>query len=229
MKQGDYQAPLGWPWQYVDGAPCNTNARLIRGDCTPYPSCFARVLMSFSTRLIILSARARFRILVSGTFPSSGCVLVSYHNSYWDGIVVAALNPRVVPITGRRWSSNPVVGWYLNVYGVFWTQSDSVSRATRYVGRGGMIWAAPYKFDRGRATAAHHGPARMSISGRVPIIPMTLTGLSRESRKRWRRNVVHITIGAPLWPDEGESAEDFTTRYEEVLSVAKSCGEQRSF
>jgi hypothetical protein len=68
----------------------------------------------------------------------------------------------------------------------------------------------------------HRHTARMSIGGRVPIIPMTLTGLSRESRKRWRRNVVRIVIGAPLWPHEGESAEEFTTRYEEVLRLAKS-------
>jgi 1-acyl-sn-glycerol-3-phosphate acyltransferase len=51
-----------------------------------------------------------FDFSLSGDLPQSGCVLVSHHDSYWDGVVAVALDPRVVPITRGRWRSIPAVG-----------------------------------------------------------------------------------------------------------------------
>ncbi len=162
--------------------------------------------------------RARFDFSLTGELPESGCVLVSHHDSYWDGVVAAALDPRVVPVTSKRWRSIPAVGWVLDSYGVLWTDQQTVANATGLVLHGAACWIAPRAFDDGRSDRpAHHGAAGICIDAKAPLVPLTLSGLSRPARRRCPRSGAEITIWPPIWPEPGESAQRFAERLESSL------------
>ena len=147
-----------------------------------------------------------------------GCVLVSDHDSYWDGVVATALDPRIVPVVSRRWRAIRSVGWFLDAYGVLWTGDDTVERATAVVGEGGVVWIAPFAFPRGGVRLpAHTGAAHICMRGEVPLVPVALEGLGRSVRPRWRRGPALAAIGAPMSPASREDARGFTTRFESVL------------
>ncbi len=171
--------------------------------------------------MVVTTVRARFHICLSGELPEGGCVLVSRHDSYWDGVVAAALDPRVVPITSSRWRSIPVLGWFLDAYGVLWTDADPIAHAMAVVGRGGVCWLAPHAFERGQDDArAHLGATRICIGAGVPLVPVVLSGLSDLTRGRGPRSTAEVSVGPPIWPRDGEAPAEFSARAEFTLPRA---------
>jgi 1-acyl-sn-glycerol-3-phosphate acyltransferase len=166
-------------------------------------------------RLVAATLRARFAFSLSGELPALGCVVVSHHDSYWDGVVAAALDPRVAPITSGNWRSIPVVGPVLRSYGVLWTDDQTVASATALVRRGAACWIAPRGFDRARENPAHLGAARICVAAGAPLVPMSLSGLARPARRP--RSPAAIAIWPPVMPGPGESAEAFAERLEGLL------------
>ena len=135
------RSPGGRPWRYLlTGAPCNAGTYLLREHDTGRSSRQARVAVSVLARSVASILRTRFDFSFRGDLPQSGCVLVSRHDSYWDGVVAVALDPRVVPITSGNWRSIPAVGWVLDTYGVLWTGDETIARATSMVRRGAACW-----------------------------------------------------------------------------------------
>lgn len=145
-------------------------------------------------------------------------MLVSHHDSYWDGVLAAALDPRVVPITSSRWRSIHGVGWALESYGVLWTNEQTVASATGLVLRGAACWMAPRAYDRGASDGpVHLGAARICVGAQAPLVPMTLSGLGRIARGRRPRSLAEVAIWPPVWPTPGESAAAFSRRLEASL------------
>jgi 1-acyl-sn-glycerol-3-phosphate acyltransferase len=216
------RSPAGWPWRYLlSGAPCDARALGVRERGVRTSSRAKRTLTSLLSRTVVAVVRVRFRICLSGELPVSGCVLVSHHDSYWDGVVAAALDPRVVPITSSRWRSIPALGWFLDAYGVLWTDADTIARAMALVGRGDACWLAPHAFDRGHGHApAHLGAARICIGAGVPLVPVVLSGLSDLTRGRGPRRTAEVSIGLPIWPKDGEEPPEFSARAEGALPRA---------
>jgi len=214
--------PAGRPWRYLlTGEPCDAGAYRLRehgGDRSPHTT---RMAISVLARLVASVMRTRFEISLSGELPRSGCVLVSHHDSYWDGVVAVALDPRVVPITSGRWRSIPAVGWVLDSYGVLWTGNETIESAISLVRRGSACWVAPRAYDRSASRMpAHLGAARICIGANAPLVPMMLSGLSRSTRGRRPRSVAAIAIGPPVWPGAEESPAAFSARLEATLPPA---------
>ena len=211
--------PAGRPWRYLlTGAPCDAGAYRLREHGTGRSSHQARMALSILARLVASIMRTRFDFSLSGDLPQSGCVLVSHHDSYWDGVVAVALDPRVVPITSGRWRSIPAVGWVLDTYGVLWTGDGTIVRATSMVRRGAACWIAPHGYERGaNHSPAHLGAARICVGASAPMVPVRLNGFSRSARGRRPRSNAAIAIGPPIWPDAEESPAAFSARLEAIL------------
>jgi 1-acyl-sn-glycerol-3-phosphate acyltransferase len=214
--------PAGRPWRYLlTGAPCDAGAYSLREHGTGRSSHQARLAISVLARSVGSILRTRFDFSLSGNLPQSGCVLVSHHDSYWDGVVAVALDPRVVPITSGRWRSIPAVGWVLDTYGVLWTGDETIVSATSMVRQGAACWVAPHGYDRGASTGpAHLGAARICIGAGAPLVPVTLRGLSRSARGRRPRSNAGIAIGPSIWPGAEESPAEFSARLEATLPRA---------
>jgi len=211
--------PAGRPWRYLlTGARCDAGAQRLREHGDRRSSHSARMASSLLVRVAATTIRARFDISLSGELPPSGCVLVSHHDSYWDGVVAASLDPRVVPITSGRWRSIPALGRFLDSYGVLWTDDETIATAISLVRGGVACWLAPHAYDRGAMhVPAHLGAARICVGASAPVVPLTLSGLRRSARRRRRRTVAAIAIGPPIWPNPGESAAAFSARLEATL------------
>ena len=211
--------PAGRPWRYIlSGIPLDPETQHLRERDDRVPSPTARIAASAIARAVATVMRTRFEIRLSGELPPTGCVLVSHHSSYWDGVVAVALDPRVVPITSRNWRSIPVIGWVLHVYGVLWTGEETIATAVSMVGRGNACWIAPRAYDRGSDGArAHLGAARICVAAGAPAVPVELSGFAGAPSARRPRRRAMIAIGRGVWPDAGESAEAFSARLEATL------------
>jgi 1-acyl-sn-glycerol-3-phosphate acyltransferase len=226
MRSGGHDAPsppAGRPWQYLlTGARCDARACGLREHGTSSRSSHqAQLAVSILARSVVSILRTRFDFSLSGGLPPSGCVLVSHHGSYWDGVAVAALDPRVVPITSRWWRSIPGVGWVLDTYGVLWTGDETIVSAISMVRQGAACWIAPHGYDHGASrTSTHLGAARICVGAGAPLVPVILKGLSRGTRSRRPRSSAAIAIGQPIWPDARESPAAFSARLEATLPQA---------
>jgi len=205
------------PWRYVIAGDAVSAATM---ELRPGAASAAatRAWVRIIARLMLIVTRLRFRIRASGGVPEGGSVLVSHHDSYWDGVVAAALDPRIVPIVSRNWRTIRGVGWFLSIYGVLWTGEDTVERAAALVHEGATVWIAPFAFPRaGERPPAHTGAAIICMQGGVPLIPVSLEGLSRADRPRLLRARAHAAFGAPISPAPGEDARALTARFESLL------------
>lgn len=191
--------PPRLPWRYLStGSPVDVGARRrVEGGARTSRS--ARLLTSFISRLIICWVRLTRRIVICGALPSSPCVAVSWHRSYWDGLLVCMLDSRITAVTSRAWKSIPGVGQYLETYGVIWTGEDVVPTASRYVNGGGICWLAPCGFVRaGGCPHPHAGAAQIARATGAPIVRVTLEGGGRRRCLLGGRRLT-IRIGKP-WP-----------------------------
>lgn len=217
MAEPAGRPPANLPWRYFNGARCDLAAPRLRRDGPPgHPRAIA-LATSLLGRVIATATRARFRIRISGELPATGCVLISHHDSYWDGLIAAALDPRVAPVTSRSWLSIPLLGAFLDAYGVLWTGDHAIAHGTALVGRGSVCWLAPRAFDRGEPHPERHlGAARICVDGCVPMLPLMLDGLSPATRGLGRRPLVSIEIGQAISPLPGEAPAAFSARMEAV-------------
>lgn len=174
-------------------------------------------LASVGTRAIIFLARRRWRFRFYGAWPSGPTILISRHNSYWDGLVVSMLDWRIAPVTSSNWRKVTLVGRYLNAYGVLWTDDDPIDKGLEVLRQRGMVWLAPAGFDRGDTPQIKTGVARLAMAAEVPVVPVSINILPRQGR----RNVLKIQLGTPVSrPGNLTSAEDLARRcYEAVLHL----------
>ncbi len=207
------------PWRYLaTGDPLDVGARpRVDGATRPRPC--ASGLASLISRLIICYVRTTRRVVIHGTFPDGGCVAVSLHRSYWDGLLVCMLDPRITAVTSRAWRSILAVGAYLDSYGVLWTGDDVVPRAARYVRDGGICWLAPCGFDpSGQCLRPHSGAAQIAQATGAPIVCLTLRPGPAPRRPLGRRTLT-VLVGEPLPIAGGDRPEDVTARLVAALNA----------
>lgn len=200
------------PWRYLaTGGPVDVGARPRVEGAVPGGR-WGRLLASFVSRLIICYVRLTHRVVLRGALPATGCVAVSFHRSYWDGLLVCMLDPRITAVTSRSWRSVRGVGRYLESYGVLWTGEHVVARAERYVRDGGVCWLAPCGFAPSTdCPQPHTGAAQIARATGAPIVCLTLRrGIP--SRRPLRRGTLTFLIGEPLPGKAGDTVDAVTAR-----------------
>ena len=66
------------------------------------------------------------------------------------------------------------------------------------------------------------GAAFLAVRSGVPVVPIHVEGtgrIMRKGTKRPRRSATRITIGRPLWPDDGDDARRFGARIEKAVAA----------
>jgi 1-acyl-sn-glycerol-3-phosphate acyltransferase len=228
--------PSGMPWRYIlRGQPCNRATRALRGLDESKSGQFSSFAARIMGVILLVVCRGWFRITVAGDFPSAGCVAVSGHDSYWDGIIVSALDPRIVPVASRKIRDNTgAAGWFLGRlftgYGVLWTGEGTVANARSRVAASAICWLAPRGFQELEAKRQHEsamrvhlGSARIALESDCPVVPISIIGLDGWLLRPCTR--VRVLIGEPLQPRRLETPEAFTARFLE--SLAQTCSKHR--
>jgi 1-acyl-sn-glycerol-3-phosphate acyltransferase len=226
--------PLGMPWCYVlRGQPYSQATRALRGSGEGQSGLLSRLAVRVFSGVLLIACRGWFRITVAGDFPSAGCVAVSGHDSYADGVIVSALDPRIAPVASHKIRDNTgAAGWFLGRlltgYGVLWTGEGTVANARSRVAASAICWVAPRGFQEPGAKRQHEsaarlhlGAARIALESGCPVVPVSIIGLDGW-RPRLRRTRVRVLIGAPLQPQELETPEAFTARYLASLEQTRS-------
>jgi 1-acyl-sn-glycerol-3-phosphate acyltransferase len=229
--------PSGMPWCYVlRGKPYNRATRARRGADEAQSGPFAKFAVRAMSVILLMTCRCWFRITVAGDFPAAGCVAVSGHDSYWDGLIVSALDPRIVPVASHKIRDNTgaagrFLGPLLTGYGVLWTGEGTVANARSRVAASAVCWLAPRGFQEPGAKRLHQsaervhlGPARIALESDCPVVPISIIGLDRWRPRPWRTRV-RVLIGEPLQPRGLETPEAFTARFLECL--AETCSRHR--
>lgn len=105
-------------------------------------------------------------------------------------------------VTGSRfkWFTVRVAGGVLPLVWHGHGLASALELIKACLARGGTVGFFPeggYEPDEGTLLPFHHGFARAAIEGRVPIVPVCLSGM----KDLWLRKRVCVTIGEPLSPD----------------------------
>jgi 1-acyl-sn-glycerol-3-phosphate acyltransferase len=226
--------PSGMPWCYVlGGQPYSRATRALLGVDESQSGLFSKFAVRIVSFILLFICRNWFQITIVGDFPLAGCVAVSGHDSYWDGVIVSALDPRIIPVASHKIRDNTgAAGWFLgrlfNAYGVLWTGEGTVANAQSRVMASAICWVAPHGFQEFSAKRQHEsamrlhlGPARIALESDCPVVPISIIGLDGW-RPRPRRTRVRVLIGEPVQPRRLETPEAFTGRFLASLEQTRS-------
>jgi len=209
------------PWRYLTtGSSVNLKLRSKITVNTTDLTSKNRYVVEFLTRCIIVFIKLRFAIELTGKFPPGGCVAISLHDSYWDGVIVSTLHEKLVPVTTSKIRSNILAGWYLNRYGAIWTNDSVVERGNYVTRSGGITWIAPYGYESRNsprsAKLPHSGAARIAISTQRPVVCVSLIGINC-TKKHYLRTRLMIRVSEPLYALPEEDVSSFTSRLMDFL------------
>lgn len=166
-------------------------------------------------------------------------VAVANHSSHLDGpLLMSALPARMTRYlatgaaadyfyTSRTKALMPTL--FMNTFPV-----ERGGGASRHRGLSGnlltdgvplLLFPEGTRSRTGAMTTFKPGPAALSISRNVPVIPVALVGAHlamppEASVPRAGRPDVHVVIGAPMWSEKGEVARTFAARmHDQVLKM----------
>ncbi len=157
------------------------------------------------------------------------------HTSLWDVVFIIARLPSAVCVMKKPILMNPLLGGGARLAG--YIANDGINRmirdASRSLTEGGQLLLFP-EGTRTRPDARWINPLKggcaiIASRAQVPVYPIFIRSNTRFLQKGWplwRRPVFPISIrfdlGAPLYPQPGESSQAFTDRlaavYEQELS-----------
>ncbi len=159
-----------------------------------------------------LAARLLLRLTVRGVenVPLSGAVLLTMnHLGGADPILVVGYTPRRLAVVGKAeilgW---PVVNLVVRAYGMVPVRRGEPDRATlqrllAVLAAGQALLIAPEgrESHTGQLEAGKSGPAFLAQHGRVPVLPVAITGTAwKQVLPEWRRArrpCVTLTFGQP--------------------------------
>lgn len=157
-------------------------------------------------------------------------ILAPNHAALWDAVFIVARVPQTVCVMKKAIVSNPFLGGGARLAG--YIANDGMTRtiraATTTLNQGGRLLF----FPEGTRTAPEArwinplkgGCALIAIRSGAPVYPVFIRSSSRFLQKGWplwRRPLfpirIQIDVGDPLLPGNGESAQAFTMRLEQVF------------
>jgi 1-acyl-sn-glycerol-3-phosphate acyltransferase len=174
--------------------------------------------------------RAVFDIRTVGAqhVPAQGpAVLVGNHVSNFDVIPMQLSLPRpFYAMAKHSVFANPASAWLFRQLGAFPVvrgQRDewALDYAHYVLHMGELLLMFPEGTrNRGQGLRpAKTGAARLALATRAPILPVAVVGTGRLFKPWYRRSPVRVTIGAPVLPLAGESAEALTERAMRALAA----------
>ena len=121
---------------------------------------------------------------------------------------------------------NPFQDWLLRQLGGFPVQRGerdtwALQHAEYLLNEGqvlGMFPEGTRSYGKGLGIAKT-GTARLALSAQCPVVPVAIFGTQHMLKKFPQRTNIHISIGAPLFPEENESQNTLTKRI--MLGIAE--------
>jgi 1-acyl-sn-glycerol-3-phosphate acyltransferase len=151
-------------------------------------------------------------------YPAQGPMLmVSNHLGDADLVVGLALAPRPFDLMGKiELYDFPVVGWLMQIYGTIWVHRGTPDRrAIRAVLQGlseGRLVAMAPEGRQSLTTELEEGTggaAFLALKAGVPVLPVAFAGTENKnvyaSLKRFRRAIVSVNVGEPIYVQTGEN------------------------
>ncbi len=177
----------------------------------------------------------RTELIGSENIPQKGPgLLVSNHLGDADMILGFAYAPPIAePITKIELYDIPILGSFLNTYGVIWVHRGQPDRrairaALNAMKQGRLVAIAPEGRESltGSLEKGTNGAAYLALKADVPITPVTFTGTENKrvfnNMKRFRRTDISVTIGKPFrlekFPDLRDSIDIGTGKIMHTLA-----------
>lgn len=177
----------------------------------------------------------RTELIGSENIPKKGPgLLVSNHLGDADMILGFAYAPPIAePITKIELYDIPILGSFLNTYGVIWVHRGQPDRrairaALNAMKQGRLVAIAPEGRESltGSLEKGTNGAAYLALKADVPITPVTFTGTENKrvfnNMKRFRRTDISVTIGKPFrlekFPDLRDSIDIGTGKIMHTLA-----------
>ena len=178
-------------------------------------------------RLVIGGAKIIFKIVsrsqVQGVenLPAGGpAVLAVNHLTNYDAFLVQFAMPRLIFFMGKEeLFRNPGMDWLLRQLGgfpVYRGANDSwaLLHAQRILEKGLVLGIFP-EGSRSKGmglSPAKTGAARLALAAGCPIVPMALSGSQNIFRHKFKRSLVSVQVGGPIYPEEDETPISLTER-----------------
>ncbi|MFY9147682.1 MAG: lysophospholipid acyltransferase family protein [Bacillota bacterium] len=152
-----------------------------------------------------------FRVSVVGleNVPEKGgAVIVANHLSYLDPPLIGAMLRRPIRFMAKKelFRFKPFA-WLIRTLGAFPVDRGSVDRAAireaiDTVSSGSLLGIFPEggRSKDGRLQQGHAGAALVAIKTGVPVVPVGILGLGRNSAGQGLRRQIRLVIGEPLIP-----------------------------
>jgi 1-acyl-sn-glycerol-3-phosphate acyltransferase len=187
-------------------------AEISRPDLTRLPTHnpwrrFFRFIVKIICRILVL---VFFRCEVRGleNFPQKGGAVVAVnHLGDADSVLGMAFFPRMVDAVAKvELYFFPVLGWFMDTYGVIWVHRGTADRKAIKISieglrKGRLIGVAPEGRESvsGELEEGTGGAAYIALKSGVPVVPVTFTGTENKqvfaNLKRFRRTSVSMTVG----------------------------------
>lgn len=157
-------------------------------------------------------------------------ILAPNHIALWDAVFIIARIPRTVCVMKKSILRNPVLGGGARLAGYIANEGTTrmIRDAADSLSRGGQLLLFPEgtrtKSGERWINSLKGGCAIVALRAKVPVHPVFIRSNTRFLEKGWpvwKRPVfpIHISIetGAPLVPESGETAQQFTKRLESAF------------
>ena len=160
--------------------------------------------------------------------PSTGgVILAANHLTNFDVFLLQfALNRPLFFMGKAELFQNPFQDWLLRQLGGFPVQRGerdtwALQHAEYLLNEGqvlGMFPEGTRSYGKGLGIAKT-GTARLALSAQCPVVPVAIFGTQYMLKKFPQRTNIHISIGAPLFPEANESQNTLTKRI--MLGIAE--------
>jgi 1-acyl-sn-glycerol-3-phosphate acyltransferase len=161
----------------------------------------------------------RHEVVNAENLPASGPVILLINHVSWADpfLVLAALKRVMFPMAKVETFENPKTRWLLQPYGAIPVHRGAVDlqaikAAMEVLKSGGMVLISPEgtRSKTGGLIQAQEGLAFLATRTDAQLVPVAITGSVGifSALKRFRRNDVKITLGAPFQMDTGGKKAD---------------------